>query len=92
MNSQLLFQESASFRRTVVLMVLISILLFHWEPDARLLSAPAQRRESDGPLPEDGGEVGTQAARAPHSAHLDASPRRLPGPRQSARRRPGRYG
>jgi hypothetical protein len=92
MNSQLLFQESASFRRTVVLMVLISILLFHWEPDARLLSAPAQRRESDGPLPEDGGEVGTQAARAPHSAHLEATPRRLPGPRQSARRRPGRHG
>ncbi len=92
MNSQLLFQESASFRRTVVLMVLISILLFHWEPDARLLSAPAQRRESDGALPEDGSEVGTQAARSPHAAHLDASPQRLPGPRQSARRRPGRHG
>ncbi|HYO74249.1 MAG TPA: hypothetical protein VEU33_50070 [Archangium sp.] len=58
---QTLLQDSPSFRRTVVMMVLISILLFDWQPDSRLLSAPAQRREEDRPLPEDGREVGTLA-------------------------------
>ena len=92
MNPQLLLQESPSFRRTVVTMVLIAILLFDWQPDSRLLSAPAQRREEDRPLPEDGSEVGTPAARTPRAAHLDSPPRPLPGVRQAARRRPGRLG
>ena len=92
MNPQLLFQESASFRRTVVMMVLIAILLFDWQPDSRLLSAPAQRREEDRSLPEDGSEVATPAARTPRAAHLESSPRPLPGVRQAARRRSGRHG
>jgi hypothetical protein len=92
MNPQLLLQESPSFRRTVVLMVLIAILLFDWQPDSRLLSAPAQRREEDRPLPEDGSEVGTPAARTPRAAHLEGPLRPLPGVRQAARRRPGRHG
>lgn len=93
MNPQLLLQESASFRRTVVMMVLIAILLFDWQPDSRLLSAPARRREDDRPLPEDGTEVATPAARTPRAAHLvESSPRPLPGVRQAARRRPGRHG
>ena len=79
--------ESASFRRTVVLMVLIAILLFDWQPDARLLSAPAQRREQDRPLPEDGHDVESQAARPPRMIHADSAARRLPGVRQAARRR-----
>ncbi|HYO52176.1 hypothetical protein [Archangium sp.] len=89
---QTLLQDSPSFRRTVVLMVLISILLFHWEPDVRLLSAPVQRREEDRPLPEGGDELGSQAARPLRSAHLEGPPRPLPGVRQAARRRPGRRG
>ncbi|WP_143196119.1 hypothetical protein [Archangium sp. Cb G35] len=92
MNPQLLLQESPSFRRTVVLMVLISILLFDWQPGSRLLSAPAQRREEERPLPEDGSELGTPAARTPRAAHLESPPRPLPGVRQAARRRPGRHG
>jgi hypothetical protein len=92
MNPQLLLQESPSFRRTVVTMVLIAILLFDWQPDARLLSPPAQRREADRPLPEDGSGLSAQAARPLHSAHLEGSPRPLPGVRQSARRRPSRRG
>lgn len=92
MNSQLLLQESVSFRRTVVMMVLIAILLFDWQPDSRLLSAPAHRREEDRPLPEDGSELGTPAARPLRSAHLEPVPRPLPGVRQAARRRPGRHG
>ncbi|MCY1074315.1 hypothetical protein [Archangium lansingense] len=92
MNPQLLLQDSPSFRRTVVLMVLIAILLFDWQPDSRLLSKPAQRREEDRPLPEDGNAVGAQAARPLRSAHLDAVVRPLPGVRQAARRRPGRHG
>lgn len=89
MNERLPFQESPSFRRTVVLMVLIAILLFDWQPDSRLLSAPAHRREEDRPLPEDGNEVSTPAARPPRTAQLDAVIRRLPGARQAARRRHG---
>ncbi|WNG40643.1 hypothetical protein F0U60_48325 [Archangium minus] len=92
MNPQLLLQDSPSFRRTVVMMVLIAILLFDWQPDSRLLSTPAQRREEDRPLPEDGSEVGSQAARPLRSAHLEAVARPLPGGRQAARRRPGRRG
>lgn len=92
MNPQWLLQESASFRRTVVLMVLIAILLFHWEPDPRLLGAPAHRREEERPLPEDGSEVGAQAARPLRPAHLEGVARPLPGVRQAARRRPGRRG
>ena len=92
MNPQLLLQESPSFRRTVVLMVLIAILLFDWQPDSRLLGTPAHRREEERPLPEDGSAVGAQAARPLRSAHLEAEPRRLPGVRQAARRRPGRHG
>ncbi|HEX5752836.1 MAG TPA: hypothetical protein VFZ09_41915 [Archangium sp.] len=89
---QTLLQDSPSFRRTVVLMVLISILLLDWQPDSRLLSAPAQRREQDRPLPEDGSELGTPAARTPRAAHLESPPRPLPGVRQAARRRSGRHG
>ncbi len=89
---QTLLQDSPSFRRTVVMMVLISILLFDWQPDSRLLSAPAQRREEDRPLPEDGSEVGTPAARTPRTAHLEAVTRPLPGVRQAARRRSLRRG
>lgn len=92
MNAQQLLQESPSFRRTVVLMVLIAILLFDWQPDSRLLSTPAQRREEDRPLPEDESELGSPAARPLRSAHLEPVPRRLPGVRQAARRRPGRHG
>ncbi len=92
MNPQLLLQESPSFRRTVVTMVLISLLLFDWRPDARLLSPPALRREGERPLPEDGRELRPQAARPLRSAHLEGPPRPLPGVRQSARRRPGRRG
>ncbi len=92
MNSQLLLQESPSFRRTVVTMVLIAILLFDWQPDARLLSPPAQRREADDSLPEDGSGLSSQSARPLRSAHLESPPRPLPGVRQSARRRPGRRG
>ena len=92
MNSQLLLQESPAFRRTVVMMVLIAILLFDWQPDSRLLSAPAQRREEDRPLPEDGSEVGTPAARTPRAAHLEDPLRPLPGVRQAARRRTVRRG
>jgi len=92
MNAQLLLQESPSFRRTVVMMVLIAILLFDWPPDSRLLSAPAQRRGEDRPLPEDESGLASQAARPPRSAHLEPAPRPLPGVRQAARRRPGRRG
>jgi hypothetical protein len=90
MNPEMLLQESPSFRRTVVTMVLIAILLFDWQPDSRLLSPPAQRREDDRPLPEDGGEVRPQVARPLRSAHLEGLARPLPGGRQAARRRPGR--
>jgi hypothetical protein len=92
MNPRMLLQESPSFRRTVVMMVLISILLFDWQPDPHLLSAPAQRREDDRPLPEEGSEVNPRAARPLHSAHLEGPDRPLPGVRQAARRRPGRRG
>jgi len=71
MNPETLLQESPSFRRTVVTMVLIAILLFDWQPDARLLSPPEQRREDDRPLPEDGGEVRPQVARPLRSPHLE---------------------
>jgi hypothetical protein len=87
-----LFQESASLRRTVVMMVLIAILLFNWQPDPRLLGAPALRREEDSPLPEDADGVETHAARPLRSAHLHETGRQLPGSRQAARRRPGRRG
>ena len=87
MTPQVLFQQSPSFRRTVVLMVLIAILLFDWQPDSRLLSAPAQWREEDRPLPEDGHDVESQAARPLRAAHADLAARRLPGVRQAARRR-----
>ena len=87
MTPQALFQESASFRRTVVLMVLIAILLFDWQPDPRLLSAPAQWREEERPLPEDGHDVESQAARPPRAGVADGVARRLPGVRQAARRR-----
>jgi hypothetical protein len=90
MDSETLLQESPSFRRTVVTMVLIAILLFDWQPDSRLLSTPAQRREADGPLPEHGGELKPQVARPLRSAHLEGHARPLPGGRQAARRRPGR--
>jgi hypothetical protein len=92
MTPQLLLQESASFRRMVVLVVLIAILLFNWQPDPRLLSAPAQRREDDRRLPREGSEMDLRAARPLRSAHLEGPPRPLPGVRQAARRRPGRRG
>jgi hypothetical protein len=92
MNAQMLLQNSASFRRTVVLMVLISLLLFNWQPDPHLLGAPVRRREDDRPLPEEGSVTHPQAVRPPRSAHLDGPPRPLPGVRQAARRRPGRRG
>jgi hypothetical protein len=79
--------ESAAFRRTVVLMVLIALLLFDWQPDARLLSAPAHRREQDSPLPEDGHDVASLAARPPRTGSSEGTARRLPGVRQAARRR-----
>ena len=84
MNARLLFLESPAFRRTVVMVVLIAILLFDWQPDSRLLSAPAHRREEERPLPEDGSGVATPAARP---VRAWASSRRLPGARQAARRR-----
>ncbi|HSP78291.1 MAG TPA: hypothetical protein VLQ93_07165 [Myxococcaceae bacterium] len=89
MNLQMLLQESASFRRTVVLVVLLAILLLDWQPDPRLLVMPAQQRRDDRPLPEPG-EVAPSRPLRP--AHLDGRERPLPGPRQAARRRPGRRG
>jgi hypothetical protein len=86
MNPRMLLQESASFRRTVVLMALLSILLFDWKPDPRLMSAPARQRPDDRPLPEPG-EVAPSVLRP---AHLEGRTRPLPGARQAARRRPGR--
>jgi hypothetical protein len=92
MNPHPIFEESAPLRRTVVLSVLIALLLFNWQPDPRLLGAPALRREEDRPLPEDSDGVETHAARPPRSAHLEAAGRQLPGGRQAARRRAGRRG
>ncbi len=83
-------EEAASLRRTVVLMVLIAILLFNWQPDPRLLGPPALRREEDRPLPEDPEGVETLAARTPRAAHADEGGAPLPGHRQAARRRGGR--
>jgi len=89
MNAQMLLQESASFRRTVVLLVLLAMLLLDWRPDLRLLAAPAPQRRDDRPLPEPG-EVAPSRPLRP--AHLDGRVRPLPGPRRAARRRPGRRG
>jgi hypothetical protein len=84
-SPQTLLRESPPFRRTVVMMVLIAILLFDWQPDARLLPPPARRREHDEPIPlpdlnadlsPRGARTGRQEAKRP-----------LPGARQAARRR-----
>jgi hypothetical protein len=85
MTSQTLLRESPPLRRTVVMMVLIAILLFDWQPDARFLPPPERRRAHDEPtpLPELTPDLGPRAARATRAE----APRPLPGARQSARRR-----
>jgi hypothetical protein len=89
MSLQTLLQDSASFRRLVVLMVLIAILLFDWQPEPRLLARPSPQRKDDRPLPGPH-EAGPRLARPGRSVHFEAS-RPLPGARQAARRRPGRH-
>lgn len=77
--------SAPSFRRTVVLMVLIAILLFDWQPDAALLPTPERRREHDPyPLPDPGPGVPLRGARR----NRGEISRPLPGGRQAARRRP----
>ncbi len=72
-------------RRTVVLAVLISVLLFNWQPDAELLGKAAPQRKDDRPLPEPG-EPEPQLSHG-RPAHAQERSRPLPGPRQAARRR-----
>jgi hypothetical protein len=85
MNAQTLLQDAPSLRRTVVLAVLISVLLFNWQPDAELLGKAAPQRKDDRPLPEPG-EPEPQLSHG-RPAHAQERSRPLPGPRQAARRR-----
>ncbi len=73
-----------SLRRALIVAVLLAVLLFGWQPSARPLTRPPQRRETDRPLPDPGG-VRLWAARTSRSTHLAS--RALPAPRQAARRR-----
>jgi hypothetical protein len=92
MNLQTLLQDSSSLRRMVVLVVLIAILLFHWQPAPGLRAAPVPRREDDRPLPPGRSGAGLRGERPARPAHRVGSARPLPGVRQAARRRPGRRG
>lgn len=75
--------DSAALRRVLILMVLLAVLLFGWQPGEEPVSKPPQRRETDRPLPDPGG-VSLRAARASRASVMG---RRLPAPRQAARRR-----
>lgn len=75
--------DSAALRRALILLVLLAVLLFGWQPSVEPLSKPPQRRETDRPLPDPSG-VSLRAARASRAPVLG---RRPPAPRQAARRR-----
>jgi hypothetical protein len=79
----MLLLDPSALRRALILAMLLAVLLFGWQPSARPLSRPPQRRETDRPLP-DSSVVRLWAARVSRSTRAG---RPLPSPRQAARRR-----